>query len=334
MLCPSADSITPSGIPDDGESEVRLEVQTGSGQWRDAGPINLIDDLSNLNIACNPGTSNTNTAAKQPLQLNKDLPSSIIHYLRNNKYQYRNSPDGIDTNLLILFHGAGDTHEPYDKLAKQMQLPQTATLAVSARNVALPLDLGYTWFEEMDNVGNSLADDDTRRLTSLSRAVDWLEHLLCLLIGLDPNTGTDVDSSMLWIPERIFLLGFSAGACLAMEVCRSWRAQGRLALGGAICVAGGIKTRSSLGDSASKRKANNEATEILVVTGSNDETYSPQSATKSKQLYDSSSTSTVLIHIERGKGHSMIGSRSEMTAVMEFLAKRMVRRMTSMETMT
>ncbi|KAL7515733.1 hypothetical protein ACHAXN_012890 [Cyclotella atomus] len=314
---------------------VRLEVQSGSGEWCDAGPINMINDVGSLNLSANSNTSNSSSETKQPQRRTKDLSTSAQKYLQNTKYKYRHSSDGIDTNLLILLHGAGDTHEPYDKLAIQMALPQTATLAISARNVALPLNLGYAWFEEMDGIGNPLASSDERRLGSLSRAVGWLEHLLCLLTGLKDDKNAATDDRMIWVPERVFLLGFSAGACLAMELCRSWRYNGRLALGGVICVAGGIKTQSlarSTNTNESLKATSNEATDVLVIAGSNDETFSPQLASKSRELYVPSSK--VQVHVERGKGHSMIGSRSEMTVVMEFLSKRMVKQMTSMENMT
>lgn len=321
------------GNGSDGD-KMRLEVLSGSGEWRDAGPINVLNDVSKLDIACNPSPPNVHKEAEQTQHLIKVLPSSVRSYLKNNNYRYRNSQDGIDTNMMIFLHGAGDTHEPFDKLAKKMQLAQTATLAITARNIALPLDLGYTWFEEMDGIGNPLVDEDERRLSSLSRAVDWLENLLCLLIRPGARNGANDNNAMMWIPERIFLLGFSAGACLAMELCQKWRAYGRLALGGAICIAGGIKTKFEQRKTqiAMVDNTTNEATHVLIVSGSNDKTFSQQAAAKSKQLYDS--PSKVQLHVERGKGHSMIGSRSEMTIVMEFLSKRMVRRMISMENMT
>ena len=311
-----------------GNENVRLEVKSGD-RWEDAGPINLIDGVANLNVSGSSCTSHeVVTGIQQPACLTKELPSNAQSYLGKKNYRFRNSPDGIDTNILILFHGAGDTHQSYDKLAIQMELPQTATLALSARNVALPLDLGYTWFEEMDYMGETLGNEDQRRLSSLSRAVDWLEHLLGLLIGSSPS------SSGTWIPERIFLLGFSAGACLVMETCRSWRENGRLPLGGAICVAGGIKSKTlpKSKNSNSMERQSNEATDILLITGTNDETYSEESAVKSKQFYGTHSK--VQLHIEQNKGHTMIGSRDEMLAVMKFLSQRLVRRMSSMENMT
>jgi predicted esterase len=315
-------------------TEVRLEVKSGdSDTWRDVGPINLVDGVERLNIS------------GQARSLTKELSSTVKSFLCGQKYSYRHSQDGIDTNLFLLFHGAGDTHVPFDALAKKMALPQTATLALSASNVEIPFGLGYTWFEETDwGNGNSLDDNDPKRLRSLSRAVDLLMHLICFLIGVDPDdrqSGLDsVDDTAIWIPERIFLLGFSAGACLAMELCRSWMLNGRTALGGAICIAGGIKTQSlpssnksnndsHLDSSATHRSKGQQATDILIIAGSRDDTYSSKSASESKQMYNT--PSKVNIHIEAGKGHTMLGSKGEMRKVMEFLSKRLVRRMSLME---
>ncbi|KAL3796391.1 hypothetical protein HJC23_004188 [Cyclotella cryptica] len=353
------DGVSSSGIHScfTGGSEgiVRLEVKmVDSNEWRDAGPIDLIDDVATLNLSSTQRSvlnAPTKSGPNQHPTLTKELPSDLTSLLGSQSYRYRHSADGIDNNILLLFHGAGDTLTPYDALAQQMALPQTSTLAVSASHVQIPFDLGYTWFEEMDCFGNTLANDDPRRLNSLRRVVDWLEDLLCLLTGIDPNNSGSsgksscqkTDSETSWIPERVFLLGFSAGACLIMELCRSWWSKGRSSLGGAICVAGGIRTSSlSISNKACDNsikcnkdgtdpETRNEATDILILAGSNDDVYSPKSAEKSKQLY--SFPSKVRLHIQEKHGHTMIRSKREMTVVMEFLSQRLARRTVSMEKM-
>jgi predicted esterase len=194
----------------------------------------------------------------------------------------------------------------------------------------------------MDDLGNVLDNDDARRLSSLGKAVDWLEELLiCLLFEVDSNKeSSDFINSFTWIPERVFLLGFSAGACLVMELCRSWRSNKRSPLGGTICIAGGLKTKTLPLPNKPINKQNHkpddtkhyEATDVLVIAGSNDNVFSTKSALKSKQFYEP--PTKVKVYTQEGKDHSMIGSKSEMSVVMEFLSKRLVRRMTSMEGMT
>ncbi|KAL7458661.1 hypothetical protein ACHAWC_010289 [Mediolabrus comicus] len=274
---------------------------------------------------------NTN---KTSLSTKKVLSSSTktILGLTPNSYTFRHSHDGIDTNLLIFFHGAGDSHVPFDSLGRQMKLPQTATLSLSASMksssfVELPFDLGYIWFEEMDYklTGEVLTNDHPQRITSLRHAVMSLDILLSSLTAS-------------WIAERIFLFGFSSGACLAMELCRLWKLKRRMPFGGCICIAGGIKT-ISLTDSNSdtstatspQESQNQQFTDVLIITGSKDTTFTPKEAQKTKSYYEANK---VQIHIQEGKGHGMIESRQDMQVVMEFLSKRLVRRMASMEGMS
>jgi len=130
------------------------------------------------------------------------------------------------------------------------------------------------------------------------------------------------------------MFGFSAGASLAMEECRLWKLRRNVPLGGAICIGGGIKTESLPGCVAPKYNGNDdqyEFTDVLIITGSKDNVYSQKMAVKTTSIYDGSK---VQVHVQQGKGHGMIGSREEMQMVMEFLSKRLVRRMSSMEDMS
>ena len=48
------------------------------------------------------------------------------------EFVYTPSQNGPSTNLLILLHGLGDTHVRFHKLGRDLNLPQTATLALCA----------------------------------------------------------------------------------------------------------------------------------------------------------------------------------------------------------
>ena len=199
---------------------------------------------------------------------------------RKHYYLFRHAPNGQpNTNLLILLHGAGDTHIPYDKLAQRMELPQTATLAISARryqplvyNLEQHCENYYTWFdregneedggdEPLESSSGSKQQQQQRRQPrqglSLQNAARKLTKVLQQLIVTEQ-----------WIiPERVFLFGYGDGATLAMQVCECWAhenpsfasqidehhpvstgggrgqqqqpLQSVSPLGGAICVAGG-----------------------------------------------------------------------------------------------
>ena len=353
----------PRNISED-NGVVRLEVKRGDADaWEDAGPINLMGDMSCVSID-DDSTNNNITGVlptrsssrgaptKQPnLILTKELPKrtkQILGSESSSMYQYNHSHDGVDENLLIFFHGAGDSHIPYVSLGKKMKLPQTATLSLSAalslnnvsneshataqRNnsnfVELPFGLGYTWFEEMDySTGETLSKGHPKRLKSLEHAVELLDPLICSLVGSSNNKNEETHD-VTWIPERIFLFGFSAGSCLSMELCRKWMYAGRMPLGGAICIAGGIYQLPGMKQMNGDNATQNQATDVLIIAGDRDQTYTEQDAELSKQLYD---PSKVQIHLQKGKDHAMIQSKDEMQVVMEFLSKRLVRRMVSME---
>lgn len=74
-------------------------------------------------------------------------------------YEYVRSPSNVDSNLLVLLHGLGDTHLPFLKLGESLQktLPQTAVLALRA-GTPIPLLMGigqeaWCWWETFDMLG-------------------------------------------------------------------------------------------------------------------------------------------------------------------------------------
>jgi len=341
----------PTAVPQKEEIVTRLEKQNDDGTWEDAGQINLLEDgmastsiidgdSPTINNSTIPSISAQNTTIKN---LTKELPKTAQQMLQSqsNHYKYQHSNDGIDTNLLIFFHGAGDTHLPFDNLGKRMELPQTATLSLSASIslnlsdggrsscfVELPFGLGHAWFQEMDyNTGEKLSTNHTKRLKSLKHALRMLDPLICSLIGIDTDGDINNTCDNNWIPERVFLFGFSSGACLAMELCRMWANAGRMPLGGAICICGGIHGNVELlGISRKTDKKPKELTDVLIITGDDD--YPKEVAEQNKQLYGSSK---VQIYTKKGRGNAMVNSKEEMQVIMEFLSKRLVRRMASME---
>jgi len=332
----------PTAVPQKEEIVTRLEKQNDDGTWEDAGQINLLEDgmASTSIIDGDSPTINNSTipSISSTKILTKELPKRAQQMLQSqsNHYKYQHSKDGIDTNLLIFFHGAGDTHLPFSNLGKRMELPQTATLSLSASIslnlpdkgsfVQLPFGLGHTLFQEIDyTTGEKLSSNNTKRLTSLKHALKVLDPLICSLIGMQNEKRPNVKDDTAWIPERVFLFGFSAGACLAMELCRMWANAGRMPLGGAICICGGIHGSDEL-LGIDQRTDKKEPTDILVITGDDD--YPKKVAEQNKELYKSSK---VQIYNKKGRGNGMVNSKEEMQVIMEFLSKRLVRRMTSME---
>jgi len=106
----------PTAVPQKEEIVTRLEKQNDDGTWEDAGQINLLEDgmastsiidgdSPTINNSTIPSISAQNTTIKN---LTKELPKTAQQMLQSqsNHYKYQHSNDGIDTNLLIFFHGA------------------------------------------------------------------------------------------------------------------------------------------------------------------------------------------------------------------------------------
>jgi predicted esterase len=294
----------------EGKESIHLEIKegtgsTGEGVWSDAGPIHLLDNPQQLAAAAHDGAATTATPSSA-----RAIPKEAKEWLlsnhsvktkrdRQNLYLFRNAPNGgKNTNLLILLHGAGDSHRPFDKLAQTMSLSQTATLSIHARvcGMELPFGLGMSWFQELDyNSGNALPRNDSSRQTTLQNAVRYMVELLQRLCHV-------------WVPECIFILGYGAGATAALETCRLWTGPN---LGGAICVG-----MDGLGSRIIPSTTMTGSPILILSENSN-------LMKECKSEYESCrGNSLVETHLQAKKG--MISSPSEMKAVMRFLSKRLV----------
>mmetsp|Transcript_62773 Transcript_62773/g.198812 ORF Transcript_62773/g.198812 Transcript_62773/m.198812 type:complete len:229 (+) Transcript_62773:78-764(+) len=104
-------------------------------------------------------------------------------------------------NLLLLMHGLGDTARPYAGLARQMELPLTAAIALPGPMEVPLTEGGRAWFAAFDSEYNPIPDNlragDRRRLDSLDQSLTALRKLMKLLAGKG------------WPPENIHVLGFS-----------------------------------------------------------------------------------------------------------------------------
>jgi len=121
-------------------------------------------------------------------------------------FEYTPSDDGTDENLLILFHGLGDTHVPFARLGKQLMLPQTATLALRApEQIPYLYESAFQWYESFDLLGEMLErPNPTPALDLLSKV---FKHLA---------------EDCQWPSDRIHLFGFSQGGSVAAEFALKW----------------------------------------------------------------------------------------------------------------
>ena len=337
--------------------EVESKDKNGNTTWK---PVANLGNTVSSSVSSNQQEPSINSSenedtTKEKYPHRKNLPMRVKHFLSPNatikahrkaNYLYRHSYDKTDTNLLILIHGAGDSHQAYHAFAKKMNLPQCATLSLHASSinkgfVTLPFDLGYTWFEEMDyTTGEDLRKGDDRIFSSLDKAIHHLDSLIDLLSGKEKADDNDSDY---WIPERIFLFGFSAGASLAMETCLYRFIHGKQALGGAFCVCGGLQHGRNEQEIC-HGDVQVCATPIKILVGGDDTKFSVEDSRVSVTNYNQYAFSENIQRVTNAgqltgatsfvkpfKVHSMIQDEEETRVLMGFFAEYMVRRMTAME---
>ena len=123
--------------------------------------------------------------------------------------QFLHSPDGIDENLLILFHGVGDTPDPFVTFAKTLSLPQTAILALKGPKKIPFVDTGFAWvdsFEPATFEPIPMNIHHKSRYQSVMSLRKLLDDLIARIVGC-------------WNIrcERIHYLGFSQGGTVALD---------------------------------------------------------------------------------------------------------------------
>ncbi|PLW30889.1 hypothetical protein PCANC_00367 [Puccinia coronata f. sp. avenae] len=122
-------------------------------------------------------------------------------------FDYHPSPDGIDTNLLILLHGLGDTQIPFGELARKLNLPQTAWMSLRGfERVPILEEEAYQWWESFDMTGSPVRDPNPS--WTLAKLEEMMERLTSDELG--------------WRTEAIHLFGFGQGGSCVSELALQW----------------------------------------------------------------------------------------------------------------
>ncbi|KAF9233902.1 hypothetical protein BU15DRAFT_90177 [Melanogaster broomeanus] len=130
------------------------------------------------------------------------LPSSKIPLT----FSYAPSPEGTDENILILLHGLGDSHAPFAKLARSLNLPQTAVLALRApEQIPYLYEQAFQWYASFDPLGDIIVRPNPTPALEVTAKV--LNHLT---------------TDCAWPPDRIHLFGFGQGGSVAAESALAW----------------------------------------------------------------------------------------------------------------
>lgn len=166
-------------------------------------------------------------AVKKPLH-----PAPILDKFRGHKFAA--SPSGVDSNLLILLHGLGDSSQPFYQLALNLQktLPQTAVLSLQAPYL-LPYLEGdhWMWWPTFDQFGEILtAPNPTKTVADM---VALLDHLTA------PTGGG-------WDPRHVHFFGFGQGASCALETLVQWTKSRAAPLGSIVSISGAFVSHPTI----------------------------------------------------------------------------------------
>lgn len=239
-------------------------------------------------------------------------------------FSYKESADGIDENLLLLLHGLGDTHKKFSSLAEQMELPQTATLAVSGP-IVFPEELvddGRAWFTAFDENWNLIqpTETETRRILSLKETSKLMN---LLMDALTSHCG--------WTRDRIHLLGFSQGGTVALDM--ALRACGPYRLGSVVAISSSLLPESFLQSTEENDVTceQNACTSVLMTHGNQDKVVNRTDVLRSADWLRKAHASMDVQLRTLDKDHAMVSSRREMQILMEFWAKHLHCHMVNLE---
>lgn len=205
------------------------------------------------------------------------------------------------TNVLILLHGLGDTHASFKKLGQQLNLPETACIAIQAP-APLPFDLGgFHWGDDLvfdQNTGNM--DVDTGFKASVELVLDKI-----IRRGLIEKCG--------YKAREVMLFGFGQGGMVALQAAAELSNDQAGELGGVISIGGSLPLSTPLAALEKKSK-----TPILVCRASRNSAVTDGAISKLKDAYE-------FVEIKEWKSNSdrMPASRDEMMPIMQFFARRL-----------
>jgi predicted esterase len=211
------------------------------------------------------------------------------------------STDGVNSNILILLQGFGDTQENFVKFALKMKLPQTGILSLAAPHPIPLFDNIKSWYAKYDSEGIELPLNSMKVRDSLAKIRDSLLQFITHKVKL------------VWPLERIFILGFSMGATLALDIGL------HLNLGGIVAISGGLESKLY---TEIEIKSFMAKTESLLTYGDQE--------TFINNCISFSQINQVSIPYKK---HSMPKCRVEMEAIMLFFSSRLWLRNLALEKM-
>nr|KAJ3418421.1 hypothetical protein HK105_008339 [Polyrhizophydium stewartii] len=230
---------------------------------------------------------------------------------------YTPSADGVSGNLLVLFHGLGDTAANFAKFGVRMQLPQTAVCALTGPSPIPFFDEGTGWFPHFDDEGEGklawiALEGDSENVA----AAQMLTATRALVVGFLAESVFESESHRDgWPAERVFLLGFAQGGAAALDAAL-------------------LGTRPGA-DSAPLQVGGVTRPHVLVTAGERDETVAvsrvPALVAALRGLV--AAPAQVAHEVVAGKPLAMPQSAGEMRAIVRFFADHLHLRNLALEAM-
>jgi len=196
-----------------------------------------------------------------------------------------------------------------------MQLPNTAWIALNGPHPIL--DFGYSWFPSpFTSSGSLVAYDETR----VSHLVSLRKNIKLFLKILKEKYN--------WSLSHVFLMGFSQGALVSIDMGLHWNneSDGGL-LGGCIGISGVL-----LDECVNMYKSKDEvrfclgcSIPLFVSHGVNDEMVKVESMREKVEFIRGKMPHVEMTFKEYPKKHEMISSKEEMRDLMQFFAKYLYR---------
>ncbi|KAF9691112.1 hypothetical protein EKO04_010806 [Ascochyta lentis] len=223
------------------------------------------------------------------LPTSADFPSSV-------KLSVTPAPSAQQpTNILVLLHGLGDTNASFTRLGQQLNLPETACIAVQAP-APLPFDLGgFHWGDDMifdQNTGEM--DMDTGFKASTRVVLDKV-----IREGLVGKCG--------YQPREVIVFGFGQGGMVGLQCAAELEEE----LGGVVSIGGRLPASLSL-------KSRKSRTPVLICRASRASAVTDGAVSKLKDAFE-----FVEVKDWKKNGDSMPSSRDEMMPIMQFFARRL-----------
>ncbi|TGO22059.1 hypothetical protein BPAE_0184g00110 [Botrytis paeoniae] len=236
-----------------------------------------------------------------------DLPRNLLCDILPSK-------DGKNTNILILLHGLGDTKNGFTQLAKNLSLPQTASLIPQAPTPIPALITGsdlpsFHWARdlEFDSTTGSLDLD-----ADFTLSIILLTSMIHMLM-----------KSCNYSPRNIFLFGFGQGGMLALSTLAQTTSSllKDVELGGAISIGGRLPACFSPPSNSAISQKDNKGkvrTPILVAGGNRKSEITRTALEKIKTTF----AEVEYVKWER-EGDGMMRGREEVLPLMRFWGRRL-----------